>query len=205
MNKLWIVLLSGLLIGLLAAGLILLIAQPRQGVPITLMPAPTATATSLPLPSRTPQPVLVQIGGAVEEPGVYTLPSGARLEDLIFASGGLTSEADLEQINLTIKLRDGEYYYLPIPGENIPATAANAPNYLANAGNNNFSYPLDLNTANQEELESLPGIGPAKAADILAYREINGPFATLEDLANVTGIGEATIDNLRDYLFVDQP
>ena len=205
MNKPWILLLSGLLIGLLAAGVILLIAQPRQGVPITLLPAPSATATSLPSPTKTPEPILVQIGGAVQTPGTYTLVSETRLEDLINEAGGLASDADLDRINLTLKLQDGSYYYLPIPGEDIPATAANAPGYLASAGDDGFTYPLNLNTATQEELESLPGIGPSKAADILAYRDVNGPFATLEDLANVSGIGEATIENLCDYLFVEQP
>lgn len=205
MNKSWILLLSGLLIGLLTAGVILLIAQPRQGTPITLLPAPTATATSLPSPTKTPEPILVQVGGAVQTAGVYTLASDTRLKDLITAAGGLSSGADQDRINLTLKLQDGSYYYLPIPGEDIPATAANAPGYLASTGDDGFTYPLNLNTATQEELESLPGIGPSKAADILAFREENGPFATLEDLANVTGIGEATIENLCDYLFVEQP
>ncbi len=203
MNKPWLLLLSGLLIGLLAAGLILLIAQPRQGVPITLLPAPTATATGLPVPTRTPEPILVQIGGAVHSPGVYSLEAGGRLEDLIVAAGDLTSNADLNRINITQKLQDGEYYYLPAVGEEIPETAANAPGYIIS--DTGFSYPLNLNTATQEELESLPGIGPSKAADILAYREQNGPFATLEDLANVNGIGDATVESLQDYLIVEHP
>ena len=205
MNKSWIMLLSGLLIGLLAAGAVILIAQPRQGIPITLVPAPSATATGLPLPTKTPEPILVQIGGAVQSPGVYSLPSGTRLEGLISASGGLTPDADQNQINLAVNLRDGDYYYLPVPGEDIPATAANAPGNMGNVSESGFTYPLDLNTATQEELESLPGIGPTKAAEILAYRDQNGPFATLEDLTRVTGIGTATVESLRDYLFVDQP
>ena len=149
MNKPWLLLLSGLLIGLLAAGVILLIAQPRQGVPITLIPAPTATATGLPSPTRTPEPILVQIGGAVKTPGVYSLASGARLEDLITSAGGVTSAADLDRINTTVKLQDGDYYYLPIPGEAIPETASNAPGNLT-TGNSGISYPLDLNTATAE-------------------------------------------------------
>ncbi|MBG0787038.1 MAG: helix-hairpin-helix domain-containing protein [Anaerolineaceae bacterium] len=203
MNKPWLLILSGLLIGLLAAGLILLIAQPRQGVPITLLPAPTATATDLPQPTRTPEPIVVQIGGAIHSPGVYSLNAGTRLEDLIFVAGDLTSEADLDRINVALKLQDGKYYYLPVMGEDIPETAANAPGYVASDGG--FNYPLNLNTATQEELESLPGIGPSKAADILTYREQHGPFATLDDLANVTGIGDATVESLRDYLIVEQP
>ena len=161
--------------------------------------------TGLPSPTKAPEPILVQIGGAVQSPGTYTLASNARLEDLITEAGGMSLGADRDRINLTLKLQDGGYYYLPNPGEDIPATAANAPGYLAGADNGGFTYPLNLNTATQEELESLPGIGPSKATDILAYREANGPFATLEDLANVTGIGESTVESLSDYLFVEQP
>jgi len=205
LNKPWILLLSGLLIGLLAAGVVLLIAQPRQGVPIILALAPTPTATGLPVPTQTPEPILVQIGGAVHSPGIYSLPSDARLEDLISASGGLAANADQNRINFTVRLHDGDYYYMPIPGEDIPATATNAPGNIGVTGETSFTYPLNLNTATQEELESLPGIGPSKAADILTYRDEYGPFATLEDLANVSGIGDVTVESLSDFLYVEQP
>lgn len=203
MNKPWLLLLSGLLIGLLAAGIILLIAQPRQGEPITLLPAPTETSTDLTSTTRTPEPILVQIGGAVHSPGVYSLSSGARLDELIAAAGGVTSEADLIRINTTVKLADGDYYYIPTLDEDIPETATNSPGHVSNESG--FTYPLNLNTATLEELESLPGIGPSKAADILAYRDQHGPFTALEDLVNVPGIGEATVDSLRDFLIVEQP
>ena len=112
-------------------------------------------------PTRTPEPILVQISGAVQSPGVYSLASGARLEDLITSAGGVTSAADLDRINTTVKLQDGDYFYLPIPGEAIPETASNAPGNLT-TGNSGISYPLDLNTATQEELESLPGLAPPR-------------------------------------------
>ncbi len=203
MNKPWLLLLSGLLMGLLAAGIILLIAQPRQGVPITLLPAPTATRTDQPAHTLTPEPILVQIGGAVQSPGVYSLLSGARLEDLIAVAGGFSSGADLIRINTTVKLQDGDYYYIPTSEEDIPETATNSPAHISN--DSGFTYPLNLNTATLEELESLPGIGPSKAADILAYRDQHGLFTALEDLVNVPGIGEATVDSLRDFLIVEQP
>lgn len=203
MNKSWIMILTGLLFGLLAVGLILLLAQPKQGVPITLMPAPTATATGLPMPTWTPKPILAQIGGAVHSPGVYSLPEGARVEDLILAAGGLSTDADLDRINTIAALQDGDYYYLPAAGQAIPETATNAPSNITSEHDSAFTYPLDLNTATQEELESLPGIGPSKAADILAYRDSHGPFLSLDDLVNVPGIGEVTVDSLRDYLIVD--
>jgi competence protein ComEA len=193
---------AGLLIGLLSAGLILLVAQPRQGVPIQLEPAPTLTPTGVPGPSPTPEPILVQVGGAIAQPGVYTLPCESRLDALIQAAGGLTSDADVDRINYAVQLRDGDYYYLPMPNETLPETATNAPQNLQ-AAENGISYPINLNTATQEELESLPGIGPSKAADILAYRDSHGPFLTLEDLANVSGIGPTTVEALCDYLYLD--
>ncbi len=200
MNKPWLFSLTGQLIGLLSTGLILLIAQPRQGVPITLSPPSTATPT---LPTRTPEPIFVQVSGAVLSPGIYPLPPGSRTEDLIKAAGGLTADADLDRINLAAILRDGAYYYFPSPNEPIPETAANAPGNAASAAENDISYPINLNTASQEELESLPGIGPSKAADIINYRDAQGPFATLEDLANVPGIGLTTVESLREYLTVE--
>lgn len=202
MNKPWILLAAGLLIGLLSAGLILLVAQPRQGVPIRLEPAPTLTPTGVPGPSPTPEPIQVQVGGAIAQPGVYTLPRESRLDALVEAAGGVTSNADADRINYAIKLRDGDYYYVPEPKEAIPETASNAPQNLQVA-ENGISYPINLNTATQDELESLPGIGPSKAADILAYRDAHGPFLTLEDLANVSGIGATTVEALCDYLYLD--
>lgn len=203
MNKPWLFSLTSLLTGLLSAGLILLIAQPRQGVPITLSPPSTATPTGSPLPTRTPEPIFVQVSGAVLSPGTYALPPGSRAEDLIETAGGLTANADLNRINLAAILRDGDYYYFPAPNEPIPETAVNAPGNAARAVEDDISYPINLNTASQEELESLPGIGPSKAADIISYREAQGPFATLEDLANVPGIGPATVESLREYLTVE--
>ena len=203
MNKPWLMISAVLLIGLLSAGLIVLIAQPRQGVAISLSPPPTATPTGLPIPTRTPEPILVQIGGAVQSPGVYPLLSGSRSEDLIEAAGGLTADADLDRINWVALLRDGAYFYCPIPNEPIPETAINAAGNAAGDAETGISYPINLNAASQEELESLPGIGPSKAADILSYRDSHGPFSTLEDLANVPGIGAATVESLKEFLIIE--
>ncbi len=193
----------GLLIGLLVTGAILLIARPAQGVPIALHPAPSPTITPPPSPTSTPAPIIVQISGEVVSNGVYSLPKDSRLEDLIDTAGGLTSSADVERINLVTILRDGEYYYIPVIGEAIPETAANAPNNNLGDADLSIQYPLNLNNATQEELETLPGIGPSKAADIIAYRDEHGPFLTVDDLTNVSGIGPSTVDSLRDYLIIE--
>jgi len=201
--KPWVLILYGLLLGLLIAGLILLIAQPMRGQPITLHPAPTPTRTSPPKPTSTPKPILVQIGGQVPHPGVYALEEESRLSILVDLAGGFTAEADIERVNLAMILRDGDYFYIPAKNENIPETARNAPGNLYGNLDPVYDYPLDLNEATQEALESIPGIGPSKAEDILAYKEVIGRFTSLDELLNVSGIGEATLEMLRDYLIVE--
>lgn len=195
-------LLYGILIGLLATGAILLISQPGRGVPIALSPAPSATQTSLPKPTATTSPIQVQVGGEVNNPGIYFVENYTRLGDLITLAGGLTHQADHNRINLVLLLRDGDYIYMPAANEIIPETARNAPgnSYLGNE--NEFDYPLNLNQASQEALESLPGIGPAKAVDILTYRDSIGSFSSVDELLNVIGIGPTILETLRDYLVI---
>ena len=201
--KTWSYILMGILIGLLATGAILLIAQPNRGAPITLLPAPTATATALPRPSVTPAPIQVLIKGQVVNPGTYSLEKNARLVDLIKLAGGLTQQADQNRVNQAFLLRDGDYFYIPAVDEKIPDTARNAPGNNPLDDPSFFEYPLDLNTATQEALESLPGIGPSKAAEIITYRVQNGAFVSVDDLLNVPGIGPAILETIQDYLIIE--
>lgn len=201
--KPWLLLLTGVLIGLLAAGGILLIARPDQGVPITLMPAPTLTPTGLPKPTATPIPIQVLIKGQVNIPGIYNLEDETRLYDLIDLAGGLTVNADIDRVNNVFILRDGDYFYIPSIGEKIPDTARNAPGNNPLDDYSYVDYPLNLNTATQAELESLPGIGPTKATDIITYRNLVGTFKTVDDLLNIAGIGPLTLDAIREYLIVE--
>ena len=203
MNKPWILILFGLLAGLLAAGGILLISRPAQGVPIALQPAPSPTYPAPLAPSSTPVPILIQIDGEVNSPGVYPLPIGSRVDELLQAAGGLTDNADTDRVNIVSVLHDGDYYYIPAAGETIPETAANSPDNLQVSQDPSFQYPINLNLASQEELESLPGIGPTKAMDIISYREEHGAFLSVDALVNVPGIGENTVDSLREYLIVE--
>lgn len=201
--KRWLWILYGILVGLLSAGAILLISQPRQGQPIILSPAPSPTPTSPPQPTASPVPIQAQIGGEVANPGIYKLAQDLRLRDLIEMAGGLTAEADADRVNLVMLVRDGDYFYIPAMDEEFPETASNAPGNLNTIQNPDYNYPLDLNDASQEALESIPGIGPAKAEDILTYRDDIGCFTTLEELLNVSGIGEATLESLKDYLYIE--
>ena len=201
--KPWQYLLTGVLIGLLVTGAILLISQPERGDAITLRPAPSPTHTAVPKPTATPSPILVQINGQVARPGIYTLEQESRLMDLIDLAGGLTNQADVKRVNNVFILRDGDYFYIPAIDERIPETARNAPgnNPLDDAAS--FDYPLNLNTATQEALESLPGIGPSKATDIITYRDAMGAFENVDDLLNVPGIGPTTLESIREYLIIE--
>ncbi len=201
--KKWYLVLFGFLIGLLSTGLILLLSQSDHGVPIILNPAPTPTQAPNPTPSPKNAPIQVQIGGEIVRPGIYLIDETARLADLITEAGGLTSTADMDRVNFAALLHDGDYFFIPSYDQLIPETARNAPLNINLDENNKFQYPLDLNEASQEALESLPGIGPEKAADILSYKEKIGTFSSVDDLLNVPGIGEKTLETLREYLFVN--
>lgn len=184
MKKLQFIL-FGVVCGLLASGLVLLISSPPRGVPITLSPPPT------------PSPLMVDVAGAVKEPGVYELPVGSRLQDAIQLAGGLLPDADSTAVNMAEKVIDGQKVIIPQIGEKV-ATRSESPATTSPT----ISQPLNINTASQTELESLPGIGPAKASAIIEYRTTNGPFASLEDLLEVSGIGEKICADIKELIVI---
>jgi competence protein ComEA len=176
--------LLGLSLLALAGGVALLVLQRSPG------------GVELILPTPTPRPTLqVYLSGAVARPGVYTFQRGERLADALAAAGGATSEADLTVINLALRLRDQDQFHVPRAGE-----APRLPARLAGGGNGAL---VDLNWASAEELQTLPGIGPARAADIVEYREAEGRFEAVEELLAVSGIGPATLEGLRDLVTVE--
>jgi len=159
--------------------------QQQSDAPIDneagLPSAPRSTDT----PDK-PSTVIVYISGAVSAPDVYELPLAARIKDLVLAAGGLTADADPEQINLAERLKDSGHIHVPRRGESSTADAG-----AANTGDAAQSGLLDLNTASASDLDSLPGIGQSFADRIIEYRTTNGPFASVEDLQKVKGIGSA--------------
>ncbi|MGE5598683.1 MAG: helix-hairpin-helix domain-containing protein [Bacteroidota bacterium] len=153
--------------------------------------------------------VVVHVCGAVKNPGVYILPAGSRVYEAIERAGGALPEADQEALNLAAFVRDGEQIRLPRKGESPPAAAPRAT--AAAAGEHGGAaapresaprFPLHLNTATAADLQAVPGIGPALAARIVAYRKENGPFAEVDDLVHVPGIGARTLERFRPYLTV---
>lgn len=163
-----------------------------------------------PTSSTDPGQLVVHASGAVASPGVYRLPAGARVDDLVRAAGGLTADGDGDRVNLAALLTDGERIWVPRRGEvEVPAVvaggspgapAASGPGgsgATGSAGGAAGQPLIDLNTATAVELETLPGVGPATASAILAHRDLNGPFRSVDDLIDVRGIGEAKLEQIR--------
>lgn len=178
-------LLSGLLFGVLASGLVLLLIAEPRGSPVTLLPPPT------------PKPLFVHVTGAVARPGVYPLPMGALVQDAVGAAGGVLPGAATDHLNLAEALADGQQVYVPA----MP-TASRRPTPGTPGPASPGSGLLSLNSATAAELEALPGIGPVLAMNIVAYREAHGPFARIEDLLRVAGIGPAKLEQIQPFLQV---
>ena len=138
----------------------------------------------------------VHVAGEVAAPGVYELPEGARVVDAVSAAGGFAPGADPDAINLAEPLSDGRKVDVPAAGEAAPGAASAAAPGGADAGK------INVNTASEEELEELPGVGEVLAAAIVRERTENGPFASPEDLMRVSGIGEKKLENMIDRVAV---
>ncbi|MDJ0335443.1 helix-hairpin-helix domain-containing protein [Salinibacterium sp. G-O1] len=138
--------------------------------------------------------IFVHILGAVERPGLYSLSEGDRAIDAVAAAGGFLETADQRQLNLARFVVDGEQIVVPIVGE-IPDAAPGSPG-AASGGK------VNINTADEAALDTLPQVGPAMAARIIAYRTANGRFTAIEDLMNVTGVGAKTFEGMRDLVTV---
>ncbi len=166
-----------------------------------LSAASTPAATDRSRQSTAATVVVVQVVGQVRHPGVVTLHSGARVEDAVEAAGGATTSADLTRVNLARKVVDGEQIQVPKPGEAVtPPPAAAAPDPGASASGT--TAVVDLNTADEAALEELPGIGPVLAARIVEWRQQNGQFTSVDELAEVSGIGDKMLQQLRSHVRV---
>jgi competence protein ComEA len=183
----------GLVVVALVAGIAVVFAlyqafDQRSGPPIVIE---DATARL---------PLVVEMRGEIEAPGVYELSPGARLQDAIAAAGGLTEEADLSTVNLARRLRDGELIAilaLPVSGSTPMVPSAGAGD-AAEAEESRVR--ININTATAAELEALPGVGEVIGARIVAYREQTGPFRSVDDLINVEGISDRAIDKIRELV-----
>lgn len=167
----------------LAGGVALLVQQGRPG------------GVEVTLPAATPAPsVQVYVSGAVARPGVYTLQEGDRLRDAVDRAGGAAENADLARVNLAAHVQDQAHHHIPAIGEAAaagPSTEADTP------------AKTNINRASLEELMALPGIGEVRATAVLEHRRQNGPFRSVEDLVDVSGIGWTTLERLRPLVTVE--
>lgn len=150
-----------------------------------------------------PTVLVVDVKGAVQKPDLYELLVGSRVNDAIEAAGGFTEQADQKSVNLAQKVADEAVIYVATKEEGISVVDTANP---ASAGGGTIETGntlINLNTATEADLQTISGIGAKRAADIIAYREENGGFKSVDDLNNVTGIGDKTLENLKPYVTVD--
>lgn len=140
--------------------------------------------------AETVRDVVIDLKGAVKKPGIYILPEGSRLYEAIERAGGYKENADVKQVNGAQLLTDGEGIYIPTVGEeaSLPAQSQKG--------------KVNLNKATEEELQTLPGIGPSKAKAIIQYRQEHGGFKSVDELKNVSGIGDKTFEKLKPEISV---
>ncbi len=216
-----------------------MVRLPTPPIESLIPVAPThVTATQndwlSPLATTSPTRIAVHVVGAVNEPGVYHLESGARADDALRAAGGANANADLRRVNLAAAVYDGAQLYIPRVGERMPAdlpqssvgsgpnNAGGGPNGAAGNANvvgNATAGPgtagtvgsattstqpaiIDLNLATAVDLDRLPGVGPSTAKAIIDHRTRNGPFASVDDLLKVKGIGPAKLAEIRPWVRV---
>lgn len=147
--------------------------------------------------------ILIHVSGAVKNPGIVNIYSHSRVNDAINAAGGITKNADINNINLADFVYDGMKIHVPHIGE-TPYISQNtsSPGNNHQGNNNSTTSKINVNTASINDLKKLAGIGSSTAEKIIAYREKNGPYKAIEDIKNVSGIGEAKFNNIKAYICV---
>ena len=183
---LWMAFAAGCII--LTVGLILLISRPPYGEPIQLLAPPS------------PAPIVVHVTGAVLNPGVYSLSPGSRVRDAIQAAGDFTDLADSQALNLAAFVEDGSRLVVP-QGNPEPLSQPTAAEIGRDYGTSPSSL-ININTASQELLETLPGIGPVLAGNIITYRQEIGVFNNIEEIEPVTGIGPVKFSQIKNFITV---
>lgn len=208
----------GGLVGIVVAGVMLVgagfwlasLRGQNQPAPIEIIPEPslpTPPPAASPLPP-TVGPLRVYVSGAVVSPAVYQLPPGSIIDDAVRAAGGFAAEADTVAINLAQPVADGMQVHVPSlaeaiatpPPVSLPPGAS--PTVAVRMGGITTDGLVNINIATQADLEMLPGIGPSTAANIIAHREANGAFTTIESIMDVPGIGEGRFEAIRELITV---
>lgn len=166
-------------------------------------PSTLTITTATPRPTATIASILVDVRGAVNKPGVYSLAVGSRVQDALALAGDVLANADARNLNLARRLNDGEQIYVPLQGEVVAA-----PTPVAKSGSTQSTTlkaptgKININTASLAELDALPGIGASIGQRIIDYRTQNGDFKKIEDLKKVRGIGDALFEQIKDLIVV---
>ena len=169
------------------------IAAPAVAVSPVVSPVSGATGSLAPSPAT----IIVDVAGWVRRPGVYEFASGDRVIDAVDRAGGPRKGADLTTLNLAAPLTDGTQIVVPKPGSTAGGLRVRHRDIDGRG-----DTLININSAGETELEELPGVGPVTAAAIIDYRTQNGPFATVDDLIDVTGIGPSTLEQIRPFATV---
>lgn len=148
--------------------------------------------------------IVVDVGGSVSKPGVIELPQGSRVYEAIEKAGGITEEGDLSQINQAILLNDGDKLYVPNFQElkEKAPSSYNSSNVGIVSNESKVKGKVNINTASQEQLETISGVGPVTAGKIIEYRMVNGDFHAIENIIEVPGIGEKTFETLKNSICI---
>ena len=162
--------------------------------------------------------IVVHITGAVQNNGIVKVDEDSRINDVVEAAGGLTEDADLDRVNLAYKVEDGQKIYIPRKEEakenieenieneemnnNEIISDASGEGVIENENTENYTTLVNINTADIEKLKELPGIGESTATKIIEYRKQNGKFKTIEDIKNVSGIGDAKFNSIKDFICI---
>lgn len=149
--------------------------------------------------------IMIHIIGCINNPGVIEIQENARIIDVIEAAGGLTQEADISKVNLAYKVKDAQKIYIPsiYDEEEVEyINTENGSNVIVEYNEKEENAMVNINSATQTELETLPGIGPSTALKIISYREKNGRFKSIEDIKQVPGIGDVKFEGIKDMLEV---
>jgi len=174
---------------------------PKANVATNASPPQEASGSAASESAMTQASIVVDVEGAVNAPGLYTLPANARVGEAIQAAGGLAANALPGAANLAQKLADGEQVTIPTIEQAQDGEQTNTSSSKTGSSTKKEAK-ININTAGAEELQELSGVGPALSERIIAYREANGRFARIEDLQNVSGIGETRFANLKDKICV---
>ncbi len=172
-------------------------AQVEEDFPFAEKQEDSSLTLDVPQKDSTSTQIVVDVKGEVQKPGIYKLEEGLRVQDAIERASGVTKEADMNHVNLATKVADEMVIYIPAIGEEPVVPMSTGGSMDQNKSG------VNLNTATLEELQTLNGIGPSKAQAILTYREENGPFKTIEDILQVSGIGEKSLEKIKTEILIN--